>query len=165
MTDLIKAARVAAVGDVRSWPYYPIPIPVTKDNIGPAIIGEDAAKIVYEVWEACTMLTVSDHDNLFDAINDAFQRSFPSRYDALQARVAEAEARVADLTGMLEASSRGSEYVLSYLDRVRTEARREALEEAARICERAAYGGQYPQDDMVELGCLRSRDAIRALKE
>ena len=38
-----------------------------------------------------------------------------------------------------------------------------ALEEAERACERAAYDGTYPQHDMVELGCLRSRDYIRAL--
>jgi hypothetical protein len=38
-----------------------------------------------------------------------------------------------------------------------------ALEEAVKACERAAYDGMYSQDDMVELGCLRSRDYIRAI--
>ena len=40
---------------------------------------------------------------------------------------------------------------------------RAALEAAAKACESAAYDGTYSSDDMVELGCLRSRDYIRAL--
>ena len=38
-----------------------------------------------------------------------------------------------------------------------------ALREAADACERAAYDGVHPQDDMAELGCLRSRDRILSL--
>jgi hypothetical protein len=38
-----------------------------------------------------------------------------------------------------------------------------AYETAQDACTRAAYDGQYPQDDNIELGCLRSRDYIRAL--
>jgi len=39
-----------------------------------------------------------------------------------------------------------------------------ALEMAATECHRAAYGGQYPQDDQIELGCLRALDNVNAIR-
>lgn len=35
-------------------------------------------------------------------------------------------------------------------------------EACAKACEDASYDGTHPADDMAELGCLRSRDKIRA---
>lgn len=63
--------------DVRTWPFYPIEIPLTSEGMGPATIGKDADKIVYEVWDRFHM-TISVHDNLPDAINRAFELSFPT---------------------------------------------------------------------------------------
>ena len=50
------------------------------------------------------------------------------------------------------------------LDRKLARAIQTALEMAATECHRAAYGGQYPQDDQIELGCLRALDNVNAIR-
>lgn len=60
--------------NMRQWMYYPIMIPVTVDGDGPAIVGQDAARITFEVWDqACT--SYSSHEFLADAINEAIRRN------------------------------------------------------------------------------------------
>jgi hypothetical protein len=54
----------------REWPFFVIPMPVTKDGKGPATVGIDAVAIEYEVWDQ-TLTSHSSHDSLPDAINDA----------------------------------------------------------------------------------------------
>ena len=67
--QVAEAARVLAdLMKERRWLYYPIEIPLTESGEGPAIVGEDAASIVYEVWEAGTLRTLSSHECLPDAI-------------------------------------------------------------------------------------------------
>lgn len=62
---------------VRTWPHYPVPMPVTADGKGPATIGVDAVAIEYEVWEAePPHHAVASFDNLPDAINEAMRISF-----------------------------------------------------------------------------------------
>lgn len=54
--------------DCRTWFFKPIEMPLTKDGNGPATVGEDAAKIVYEVWDIfCHSYATFDY--LPDAIN------------------------------------------------------------------------------------------------
>ncbi|CAB4138954.1 hypothetical protein UFOVP346_9 [uncultured Caudovirales phage] len=43
-------SRRPTMDDVRKWFHYPIEMPVTADGQGPATVGQDAAKITYEVW-------------------------------------------------------------------------------------------------------------------
>ncbi len=57
----------------RNLNYYPIEMPLTKEGMGPATIGEDAAKMTYEVWEAATLRTVSSHEYLSDAMAAAIR--------------------------------------------------------------------------------------------
>ena len=61
--------------DVRLWPYYPIEMPLTEDNFGPATVGKDADKISYEVWDRDTFQSQAVYDNLPDAINEAMRLS------------------------------------------------------------------------------------------
>lgn len=56
----------------RTWPFYPIQMPVTKDGKGPATIGEDAAELTYEVWDIFYN-SYGSHEYLPDAINQAMQ--------------------------------------------------------------------------------------------
>ena len=56
----------------RSWPFFVIEMPLTKDGDGPATVGEDADKITYEVWDhLCN--TYSSHVYLPSAINEALR--------------------------------------------------------------------------------------------
>ena len=59
--------------DVRKWFYYPIEMPLSADDQGPATIGKDAAKISYEVWDQMLVGTHASFDNLPDAINEAIR--------------------------------------------------------------------------------------------
>ena len=56
----------------RTWPFYAIEMPITKDGNGPATIGEDADKITYEVWDRFCY-SYGSHEYLSDAINQALQ--------------------------------------------------------------------------------------------
>ena len=58
--------------DVRTWPYYPIEMPSTKDGQGPATVGVDADKIEYEVWDHLCNSNGS-YEYLPDAINEAMR--------------------------------------------------------------------------------------------
>ena len=58
--------------NVRQWAYYPIEMPVTKEGFGPAILGIDAERMTYEVWDKC-YTTHASFDNLPDAINLAMK--------------------------------------------------------------------------------------------
>jgi hypothetical protein len=62
MSDLKRALEAEAevkrlrrvIQRLKDWRHYPIDLPVTADGKGPAIIGEDAAYMTYEVWDdAC----------------------------------------------------------------------------------------------------------------
>ena len=56
--------------NIRTWPFYPIEMPLTGDGKGPATVGIDAAEITYEVWDAfCN--SYGSHKYLPDAINQA----------------------------------------------------------------------------------------------
>lgn len=56
--------------NVRTWPFFPIEMPITAEGEGPATIGDDASKITYEVWDHfCN--SYGSHDYLPDAINQA----------------------------------------------------------------------------------------------
>jgi len=58
--------------DVRTWPYYPVIMPL-KDGRGPASDAE-CDKITWEVWDRfCN--SVGTFDYLPDAINDARKRN------------------------------------------------------------------------------------------
>lgn len=54
------------------WFYYPMILPVTEDGDGPAIIGDDAAKLVYEVWDQ-ELTSHGSFDTLYQAINKAME--------------------------------------------------------------------------------------------
>ena len=56
--------------NVRTWPFYPIEMPLTEDKMGPATIGKDAAVITYEVWDHFCNAHGS-YNYLPDAINQA----------------------------------------------------------------------------------------------
>ncbi len=58
--------------DCRKWFYYPIEMPLTANNEGPATVGIDAAKITYEVWDML-FNTHGSFSNLPDAINEAMR--------------------------------------------------------------------------------------------
>ena len=68
----------------------------------------------------------------------------------------EAMRREAKVEGEMEASAA--------LNQKLERAIQTALEMAATECHRAAYGGQYPQDDQIELGCLRALDNVNAIR-
>ena len=60
--------------NMRLWMYYPIMMPVTADGDGPATVGDDAARITFEVWDrSCT--SYSSHEFLADALNEAIRRN------------------------------------------------------------------------------------------
>ena len=73
----VTPATVGVPTDCRRWPYYPIPMPFTKDGKGPATIGVDAESISYEVWD-CVYNSYASFDNLPDAINEAMRLSIAS---------------------------------------------------------------------------------------
>lgn len=58
--------------DIRKWFYYPIVIPVTCNGDGPAVVGEDAEHLTFDVWDqlCCSHGT---YDNLLDAVNEAMR--------------------------------------------------------------------------------------------
>lgn len=56
----------------RNWWYFPIEMPINADGHGPATVGVDAVKIVYEVWDIA-LNTHGSFDFLPDAINFAMQ--------------------------------------------------------------------------------------------
>ena len=57
--------------DARTWPYYPIEMPLNTEGQGPASIAE-AHSITYEVWDHfCN--SYGSHKYLPDAINQALQ--------------------------------------------------------------------------------------------
>ena len=60
------------VNDVRTWPFYPIVMPTTKDGRGPATVGKDADKIEYEVWDSL-LNSHGSYEYLPDAINEAMR--------------------------------------------------------------------------------------------
>lgn len=59
--------------DCRTWFYYPIEMPITKEGFGPASYDE-CHSIMYEVWDR-ELNSVSSHRNLPDAINEAIRRN------------------------------------------------------------------------------------------
>ena len=61
---------VTVPANVRQWHYYPIEMPVTAGGDGPATVGDDAARMTYEVWD-WTFNSHGSFDNLPDAINCA----------------------------------------------------------------------------------------------
>ena len=64
-----EAAKVLlGVVDRREWTHYPIEMPLNARMEGPAKVGKDAHYMTYEVWEADTLRSISDHNNLPDAI-------------------------------------------------------------------------------------------------
>lgn len=73
----------------------------------------------------------------------------------------------ADLDHWIEGPAASDLRAQGYMKYTRTDRANElvaaAYEAAALECERAAYSGEYPQNDAIELGCLRSRDFIRRL--
>lgn len=70
------ARNVTLPDDVRTWPYYPIEMPVTKDGQGPASVEKgEAHEITYEVWSRDFVETLGPFDNLPDAINLAITLS------------------------------------------------------------------------------------------
>ena len=55
----------------RSWPFYPIIMPLNEDGLGPSDFG-DTAKNTWEVWDHfCN--SHGSFDNLPDAINEAMR--------------------------------------------------------------------------------------------
>ena len=58
--------------DCRQWFYYPILMPINEEGQGPAVVGKDATKITFEVWDMA-LQTHSSHTNLPDAINEAIR--------------------------------------------------------------------------------------------
>jgi len=70
--SLVEAAQVLADAmHLRQWPFYVVEMPLTDLGDGPATVGFDAEKIIYEVWDAVDFTTKSKHDNLPDAITAA----------------------------------------------------------------------------------------------
>lgn len=59
------------IADVRKWFYYPISMPLTKDNQGPAAPSE-FHRMVYEVWDRLHR-THGSYDYLPDAIEKAIE--------------------------------------------------------------------------------------------
>ena len=76
---------------------------------------------------------------------------------ALLARAEKAEARA---TRLMNDRLDGT-----WRDQVEQDAWNDAIEAAAHDCEQVAYSGKYPQNDQIELGCLRCRDSIHALRK
>lgn len=69
--------------DARDWFYYPILIPLTADDQGPAEIGHDAVKITFEVWDQfCDKF--GSFEYLPDAINEAMRLNDLHRAVALE---------------------------------------------------------------------------------
>lgn len=60
--------RIAQEFATRSMRYYPIEMPVNAEGRGPASVGQDAVRIVYEVWEADTFNSIGSFQYLSDAI-------------------------------------------------------------------------------------------------
>ena len=59
-------------GDVRTWFYFPIYMPLDKNGNGPETRPERVRKETWEVWDAC-LETYDSFDNLYDAINLAMK--------------------------------------------------------------------------------------------
>ena len=69
-----EAAKVLADAmEKREWTFYPIEMPVNESGYGPATVGADATSIIYEVWEAGTLRSISSHNTLPDAIISALR--------------------------------------------------------------------------------------------
>lgn len=67
--DIRNAARVLlGVVERREWTHYPIEMPLNANMKGPAKVGKDAHCMTYEVWEADTFRSISDHNKLPDAV-------------------------------------------------------------------------------------------------
>ena len=47
-------------------------MPINEEGQGPAVVGKDATKITFEVWDMA-LQTHSSHTNLPDAINEAIR--------------------------------------------------------------------------------------------
>lgn len=63
---IYEAMRILA--DMRLLPFYIVDMPLNKDGKGPAEIGKDAASMSYQIWDARTLETVSEHESLSDAV-------------------------------------------------------------------------------------------------
>jgi hypothetical protein len=72
--------HVIVPNDVRQWPFYPIEMPYAKGGGGPAVIGEDAVGMVYEVWDRLYQ-THGSFDKLPDAINAAMIKTAQEQYN------------------------------------------------------------------------------------
>lgn len=59
-------------GNTRTWWFFPLEMPVTKEGKGPATVGEDATSILYEVWDQ-NLNTYDTFQYLPDAINKAME--------------------------------------------------------------------------------------------
>ena len=55
-------------GDVRTWFYFPIYMPLDKDGNGPETRPDRVRKETWEVWDACCE-TYGSFDNLYDSMN------------------------------------------------------------------------------------------------
>lgn len=67
-----QLALVAVASDVRQWWHFPIEMPLTDDGNGPALVGSDAVKISYEVWDR-ENVSYGSYDYLSDAINESMR--------------------------------------------------------------------------------------------
>jgi hypothetical protein len=70
--EVLKTFYVYNPADVRTWPYYPIEMPL-KDGQGPATHA-DCDQITYEVWDHFYN-SYSSFEHLPDAINEAMRLS------------------------------------------------------------------------------------------
>jgi hypothetical protein len=63
----LSVSEAAAILLKEPWSHYVIDVPYTADGHGPANIGEDAASLVFEVWDAATFDAVASFDTLAKA--------------------------------------------------------------------------------------------------
>lgn len=66
--DIEHFRKSYKMDDVRTWPYYPIILPL-KDGSGPVSYSE-SDEVTWEVWDRLYN-TLKTFDNLYDAINHA----------------------------------------------------------------------------------------------
>jgi hypothetical protein len=66
------AQGVDVASDCRQWFHFPIEMPLSADDQGPATVGVDATRITYEVWDQA-LTTHASFDNLPDAINESIR--------------------------------------------------------------------------------------------
>jgi len=131
--------------------------------------GEEAANYIEELGAilADAYGAFLDWDELLKSRAD---QEAVARIEALEAENARLVARLEVYEGAQSGPIKTTGVVdslggaVAALDRKLARAIQTALEMAATECHRAAYGGQYPQDDQIELGCLRALDNVNAIR-